>query len=478
MQQAHAQRPQRQWYTTSVETVRALGVAVLLLVLGVVGFFGYRRWEVYHLQREAAGAIEESRGLIQRLQHGQAATGFEEEYRAAWASLQEARAGYDRAAWADALDDAKRSRTLLLSILDALKHSGRGGEAQFIAVQGGVEVRRGERGTWDEARARMVLDSGDYVKTAENGSAEVMFLDGTLYTVRPNTLLLITRLPTAEGAPGEQAIEMEYGWVNLNTTAQSGSRVTTPHAEARVAEQTEATVTYDQQSATGRFAAYSGSVEVATDKGQRQQLAGLEQVVQTEAGLSEKLPLPPAPELVQPANNAEVDLSTNDRLVLAWEPVATASRYALQVSRNRLFVDNVIDVDNRTRTRATLGVRGEGDFEWRVAALTKDGVRGPWSDPGRFRIAAVRGAGGLDKTPPEVELADVQSYGSIFIFSGRTEPGSSVAVAGEQVAVKADGSFTKTVQLEQEGWNIVEVKVRDAAGNETVRRQRVFVDSL
>ena len=60
----------------------------------------------------------------------------------------------------------------------------------------------------------------------------------------------------------------------------------------------------------------------------------------------------------------------------------------------------------------------------------------------------------------------------------RTEPGADVEVNGESVAVAADGSFTKTVQLGREGWSFVEIRARDASGNETLRRQRVFVESL
>lgn len=472
------QKPQRQWYTASVETIRALAALFALLVVGTLGFFGYRIWETRSLEREAAATIDQARGLIQRLEQGQGASGFDQEYHAAWTSLQEARTHYAQKDWGASLDAAKRSRALLLSIVDALRHAGRSGEAQFIAVQGGVEVRRGERGDWEEARARTVLDSGDYVKTSENGSAEVMFLDGTLYTVRPNTLLLITRSQTAEGTPGEQAIEMEYGWVNLNTS-QNGSKVTTPHAEARVEQQSEATVTYDQRSATGRFAAYAGNVSVKTEDGDTRKVGELEQVSLAQGKLSEPTPLPPAPALVEPQENVELPLEQTERLVLSWEPVANAARYALQVSRNRLFVDNVIDVENREKTRATLGVRGEGSFEWRVAALTREGLRGPWSAAHHFRVASVKTSGAVeDKTPPALELDNVQSYGSIFIISGRTEPGATVDVAGDPVAVKADGSFTKTVQLDQDGWSFVEVRTRDAAGNETMRRQRVFVDTL
>ena len=99
--------------------------------------------------------------------------------------------------FAAAVGEARRSRALLLAILDSAAARASTGEAQFIAVQGNVEVRHGERGEWEEARTRVVLQSGDYVKTSANGSAEIVFLDGTLYTVRPNTLFLVTRQPSS-----------------------------------------------------------------------------------------------------------------------------------------------------------------------------------------------------------------------------------------------------------------------------------------
>jgi hypothetical protein len=114
-----------------------------------------------------------------------------------------------------------------------------------------------------------------------------------------------------------------------------------------------------------------------------------------------------------------------------------------------------------------------------VAAVGREGVQGPWSAPRRLRVASLRGAGSDgDRTPPVLDLDDVKSYGAIFIFAGHTEPGSTVEVNGEAVAVAADGTFTKTIQLAAEGWSFVELKARDASGNETVRRKRVFVESL
>ncbi len=475
--------PRRDWYHVSVDTLRGWLYLLLVVVLAVAGYFGFRQWSQMEVQRDALGSIDEARVLAQRLQREPGLDAYREEYGRGWDALQEARAAYERSDYRPARDSGRRSRDILQSVLDALSNKGTAGEAQFVSVQGGVEYRRGESGDWEEARSRLLLRSGDFVKTSSTGSAEIMFLNGTLYTVRPNTLFVVTRTRTASGAPGEQAIRMEYGWVNLNTAERPG-KITTPTAEARVKEESEATVTYDGASGSGRFAAYRGGVEVETRGGQKREIAANQQVVQTGAVLSEAHPMPVSPTPLEPADGASVTVERDKQVVLAWQPVAGATRYALQVSTNRLFVDNVIDVDNRTKTRATLGLRGDGTFLWRVAALGKEGLQGAWSTPRELRVVSLAQPGDApvvvpgDHQPPALELDNVKSYGSLFIITGRTRAGSTVLINGEAVAVAADGSFTKTVQINKEGWSFVEVRARDAEGNETVRRHRVFVESL
>lgn len=468
----------KDWYTVSVDTLKGWGIFLSLLALAGVGYLAWRHWERRALEREARAVLEDASRLVAQVQEAQGAGTFEVEYGEAWRSLETGRAELAAGRFPESLAAGRRSRALSQSILDALRDRRLSGEAQFIAAQGGVEYRRGDRGEWEEARARLVLHSGDYVKTSASGSAEIVFLDGTLYTVRPNTLFLVTRTRSASGEPGEQAIAMQYGWVNLNTS-QRGSRITTPRAEARVAQQSEAVVAYDEKSATGRFAAFRGALDVAAAGGLERRVGTLQQVVQTGDLLSEPKALPPAPQPVQPTEKFEVSIDATRTLSLAWEPVAGAPRYALQVARNRLFVDNVIDVDARAKTSASLGLRGPGSFLWRVAAVSREGLQGPWSAPRSFRVVAARNPGGEgDRIPPPLEIDEVQSYGSIFIVGGRTEPGAVVIVDAEQVAVAADGSFTKTVQLAKDGWSFVEIKARDVAGNETVRRRRVFVESF
>lgn len=471
-----ARSPRKEWYSVSVDTLRGLGLLVLVLAALGLGFLGYRVWERGALQREAVRVIEEVQGLIQRLQkEDRAAAGYKTELDAAWQSFQDAQGALRRNDFRTSLESARRSRNVLLSILDALQLPEEAVSPQFVTIQGEVLYRRGDGGDWKEARGRAPLRSGDFVRTSENGSAEIMFPDGTLYTVRPNTQFIVSTGRKGGGGE-EQSIEMEYGWIDLNT-AQGSSNVKTPGAVARVEQDSEAFVAVDKGSNDGRFGALSGGVQVAAKGGLTREVEPMQQIVQTGDLLSEPSPLPERPELLEPADNLDLDLERVRQVVLAWNAVPGAGRYALQISRNHLFVDNVIDVSNRTGTRVTVGVRGEGTFQWHVAAF-KDGLQGPWSRPRKFRVAAFRSGGGeKDTTPPDLDLEDVKSYGSIFIVGGRAEPGSRIEINGEQVKAEADGSFTKTVQLSKEGWSFIEIRARDTAGNEMVRRHRVFVEN-
>lgn len=233
----------------------------------------------------------------------------------------------------------------------------------------------------------MWLHAGDYVKTSGSGTAEGMMIDGTLFTVRANTVLLVSRTRSMLGLRSERTLALESGWVDMST-AQTASRIMTPEAEAMVEERSDAVVTYDERERRGSFSNYRGGLKVASRDGTTRDVGELQRVVQSESGLSEARPLPEAPILGRPEDNQEFLLTTTETVELAWTPVEGAASYALQVSQSRLFVNNVIDVENRTKTTATLGVGGAGSFLWRVAAIDNDGQRGPWSSMHRFRVAS------------------------------------------------------------------------------------------
>ncbi|MCP4200433.1 MAG: hypothetical protein GY769_00690 [bacterium] len=380
----------RYWYKISVDSVRAWTSFLLLLTILGGGFVGYRLLSNHLLDREVLLALEEADALAKRLQQERGITGYREKYQIAKAELSTARALYGQKELSEALGRAERSRSLLSSIVDSLRNRSPSGEAQFITTKGGVELRRGERGEWRPARGRMVVHGGDYIKTSGNGSAEVMMVDGTLFTVRPGTVVLVSRTRSSVFGESGRTIALESGWVNLST-ADATSRVTTPKAEAEVRQRSEAVVSYDEQKGEGKFAAFRGGVRVSSKEGGPVREVGeLQQVLQSKSGISRPRRVPDPPELISPDDNLELYLDSSRQLALSWQPVQGADRYALQVSGNRLFVDNLIDTEQRRKTRATLGLRGEGAFVWRVAAFDVEGERGPWSPVHRFRVLASR----------------------------------------------------------------------------------------
>jgi hypothetical protein len=473
---AKARRQRPDWYSISVDSLRAWTTFFFIIAALVGGFFGYRAWERGVLERETASAIAEARELLEKLGAHQGMAEYRSEYSAAQDDYKKAVEHQRRGETQPALDRANASRNLLSWVMEQLNQDGPKGEAVFILVQGEVQFRRGETGDWKPARMRVALVNGDYVRTGPSSSAQIMSPSGTLYTVQPDSLVIISRGRLA-GNGAEQSIAMEYGWVDLSTK-RTASNVTTPTAEATVRRESEASVSYDANSRISRFVSYRGRISVSDGDGSERDVGPQEEVVKVGEDLGSTRRLPDRPALVSPADKQQVSFGAVQRLELKWEPVAGAAGYALQVSRNRLFGDNVIDVTNRRRNSATLGLQGEGTFEWRVAAVGRDGVKGPWSTARQFRVASFGNGGEGDSTPPELKLEEVSSHGSIFIVAGSTEPGAEVTINGEPVPVNADGSFTKTVQLNSEGWSFVDILARDTWGNEAKLSRRVFVESF
>lgn len=477
MAPAKRQNLRRDWYIISVDSVRALGIVLVSLAGFALAFFVFRELEQAMRRRDINALIAEAKSLAVRLNSSESASAYARDIAQAEKATAEAERLLTDERFASARTEANRARNVLAWIVETLESGGASGEATVIHAAGEVEYRRGESGDWRSAGNRTVLALGDYVRTAGSGSAQIMYADGSYVSVRPSTMFRIQRAASSESGRHEPSIRMEYGWVNL-TTRQNESNVTTPESEAWVEQHSEAAVAYDRGTSTARYVNYSGGVRLAAKDGSESRVEPAAQVVHEQAGSFTSGGLPPRPQLLEPADNVQLDRERNPRLILAWQPIPASSRYALQVSRGASFTENVIDASNRTKTTATLGLRGEGAFEWRVAAIGRDGVQGPWSAPRRFRVGASAGSGVEDKTPPLLTLRDLRSYGAIFIVGGSTEPGSEVEINGEPVAVAADGSFNKTLQLTQEGWRVLTVRARDSWGNVTERPLRVFVEGL
>jgi len=464
------------WFVIPIERIRQAAVLAVIIAVGAgAGYFLYTRTRkspeekarseiasaVKMLGRASSSptsarpgsAIAQARDLLRTAQESFQKKNFDESFRLAVESESYSR----RAVSASGTEES--------------------GDASFIFVEGDVSVQTAGRSTFEPARQREALYDGDFIKTGRTGSAEIMFSDGTLYTVRPGSLFEVRRATSAD-VSGSQ-VKVVSGAINVYTSG-STSTVATDTATASIDKRSRVAVDVEAGEKTqvttfrGRTTVSSGrDTVVLTDR---------EKVVATGRGraISAKEVVPDSPLLLLPADNRIYDLKTGDLIELKWSPVGNAARYRMQISRSRLFVPDSteVDLDDRIETAARVKVSREGSYYWRVAALNADGNASDWSLVRRFKMlteAPRLVAGGQ---PPRLTVSSPQQMGNLFLIYGKTDPGAIVTVNAEPADVEPDGSFKKTITIERDGYSTLVIKAVDAAGNETVKPMRVFVESL
>ena len=474
MAQRRAQ--QRHWYSISVSSLRK-GLTMIVTVLALVGAaLGYQQWELRTRRDRAEQTIDAATEMARELETRDDYDQLRLEHHFAWQDLDVARTELKAENYKKALSRAHSAKSDFEELLDPEGESS-ARKSRFLSVEGGVEYRRGESGPWVKARTNDSLNAGDWIKTSDNGTAEFRFPDGTTYVLRHNTLVhLGSDIDSPLG--GDAMANLESGWVDVNM-AEGGNKIKTPKSEAVLERDTEATIIYDPNRAKGEFTNFTGTTMVTSTSGQQKQLKPLEQVEQQGDRLSEPRPVLPSPRLATPAHNQEIDFDTQREIRLAWDGVDGAQRYALNVARSQVFAKNIIEDERRRRAWARVGVRGEGIFYWRVAALDRQGARGKWSETRSFRIASLKGVADVgDKIPPDLTIEEVQPYGSLVLVNGRTEPGASVTINDEPVSVQLNGSFSKTIQMSEAGFAFVTIVATDAWDNSNKETRRVFIDAL
>ncbi|HVS14993.1 MAG TPA: hypothetical protein VMV46_13785 [Thermoanaerobaculia bacterium] len=461
-----------EWYGVSVDSARLLGGVLLTVVALAAGYFGFQRWNAVQLERQAYEWVSRPEALLQQLRGETGDLANRAELDRVGEQLEQARDALDRRAFRSAISLGQAS----YDRLEALRDRRRLGSsiAWFLSVQGDVQYRRGESGDFLRAYARTELHEGDYVRSAGSSSAEIHFrAEETVFTLRPSSLIKLTR-DLASG--GSTLGYMEYGWVAVDTS-RTPSGVETPYTTLQAGEHSLVSIAVPEGSTRSTVRVSEGTARVRNLRtGESRELGERQEVSQSEDRFGVTVALPPPPDLLGPGDDFAINIDSTDRVKLTWSPVAGAVRYALQVSRSRLFGQNVVDAGDRVGTSATLGLREEGRYLWRVAAYGRGGGLGPWSEIRKFRVVSYRNlALEEDTEPPPIEI-EVLLTGNIALITGSTEPGARIEINGEAAAVAADGSFTATRTLFGRGRVPIEFVAVDRAGNRTTERRFVYLD--
>ncbi len=467
------------WYLISIDRLKQIGLVVLLLLLGGGAWWFYAKNKGTP-KYTAEVAISDARQALNSLAASSQLNAHRAEFDRASKKLDDAGAHLTAGRFAEAQGAAVESQTISRTALSG--GDARENDAQFLTVEGDVQFQK-STGDWKRADARTPLFSGDWVKTGDDSSAELIFSNGSLYTIGPNALLEIYATVSGSSSKKTGAVQMKVGSVEV-ATSDDASTVRTPGSQVVVESESTTQVGVDKASNATSVISMKGSatVQPTAPGSEAVRLASGEKVSATQEGaLSpvKKLTLPPA--LQTPSDNAVFQLAPGAQVEFAWQMQSgTAAAYQLQVSRSRLFTTLEINA-KRQKPAAKARVSSEGAFYWRVASVGPDGEVGPFSPFRRFRVSGSgRGPAAIpgDTTPPpKLQLKAPFSVGSEFyIIEGTTDPGSTVFINDEEVDVLSNGQFKKIVSFKRIGRNVVVVKAVSPSGVQTVQSQTVLVE--
>ncbi|MEP6800972.1 MAG: FecR domain-containing protein, partial [Acidobacteriota bacterium] len=465
------------WFVIPIDRLRQWGIFTLVLVAaGLLGYFVYVRSR-RSPEDKARTEITNASALLTRASAASpASTRPGSNVASARDYLKGAEESFSHKSWDDAFRLAVESQSYARRAIGGLA-TDETGDASFIFVEGEVALQTAGHSSFEAARQRQALFDGDFIKTGRTGSAEIMFSDGTLYTIRPGSLFEVRR-PASADAGGSQ-VKMISGAINVYTSSSS-STVATDAATAAIERESRVTVDVAAGEKTS-VTTFRGKTTVSTGK-ETTVLTERENVTATvgNGAISAKVLVPESPQLVLPADNRIYDLKTGDQIELKWSPVSKAVRYRIQISRSRLFVPDAteVDLDDRVDTVARVKVSREGSYFWRVAAINPDSHPSDWSLVRRFKMLTEPPRMGGLAQPPHLAISPPQQMGNLFLIFGKTSPGAIVTVNAEPADVESDGSFKKTITIDREGYATLVIKAVDASGNETVKPVKVFVESL
>jgi hypothetical protein len=471
------------WATVSYRSIMR-GVVYLVLLVSLGGLFFYLKASLRTTPEEMA--LQEI-GLAERLQKEAQAVastkpGSQRTVGSASQLLSEARASYDRKDYALARATAQQSQALAQKILEGSPDESF--TAKIYKFEGDVKIKRARQFVWDTVNGNPALRVGDQIKTASNGSAQIVYFDGTITTIKPGSLLEIRELfedPTTKVRKIRE--KLNFGGVSATTVEANvpGSfhEVATDSATARAVSKARFEVAYDAATQSARTEVQSGTAEVQS-AGRTTTLQPLERIEVTRDRIVSRTTVLPSPTLLEPVGQRvfRVEDASVASTALRWARVDGSVRYRLQIARSGLFGELLLDKSDIRSSKVQIPGLPEGSYYWRVSTFDAKSVESAFSETRKFIVSSAMSRRATDREPPPLAVQDFLPSGHLVIISGRTEPGSLLTVDGQSIDVYDDGAFTAVVRMKREGRNEVEIVAQDTAGNETRLKRVVFVESF
>ena len=349
-------------------------------------------------------------------------------------------------------------------------------QAHFTALDGTVRVKKGNGNSWVAADYNIPLEKGDIVQTGSEGMAKVVFNDGTSYTVKQDSLIVIEENSANDQQQTNVTVAVSTGTVDLSTATYSQgstSEVRVAGARARLAPESTAQVHNDPKGDQHEILMKKGTGEV-TRNGETVKLANWEKVsFQGQQSHLEKSKEIGPPTLIAPANMAPLfsaGEATKD-VEFTWTKMANAVGYRLQISRNPYFSSTLVDKKVNTAAVTVTGL-GEGAYYWMVQSYDTGGKESVESEKNRFTIISK----GKQTEAIDLELDPFIQHGHVIEVTGKTQTGARVMVNGSEVPMlSTDGSFHYFTPPLPQGESVITVTAQTAQGGVNTQQKKVII---
>lgn len=348
--------------------------------------------------------------------------------------------------------------------------------ARFVSLEGGVRVVRADTREVLQARSDTRLLPGDVVQTQEDGRARITLADGSTLLVKPNSVVTVAENRAAdEGRQPKVRVAVESGQINVRTENQpagASNIVGTRLTESRLTSQTDASF-HVREDKSEAIRVATGTVETSTRGGDATTLTNGEYVaVNPQGGIAqrERLLAPPAPASPRNLERISARRGGATAVALRWQKPSTGApaHYRVEVATSPFFVPagKLIERDRLQASELTVDDLREGNYFWRVLAVSSSGQASDWSEPQKFSVVAEGGTG------EQVSFSQMRiEYvaGQIYVVRGRTQPGVTVSYAGRETLAARDGSFQLQVNAPP-GARDIQIEAADPQGNRATFR--------
>ena len=349
-------------------------------------------------------------------------------------------------------------------------------QAHFTALDGTVRVKKGDGNSWVVADYNIPLEKGDVVQTGSEGMAKVVFNDGTSYTVKQDSLIVIEENSANDQQQTNIAVAVSTGTVDLSTATYSQgskSQVIVAGATASLSPESAAQVHNDPKSEQHEILIKKGAGEV-TRNGETVKLANWEKV----SFQGQKSPMEKAKEIgpptpIAPANMAPLFAAGQSMkdVEFSWTAMANAVGYRLRISRNPYFSSTL--VDKKVNTAAvTVTNLGQGAYYWMVQSYDAAGKESVESEKNRFTIISKS----KETEAIDLELDPFVQHGHVIEVTGKTQVGARVMVNGSEVPmVTPEGEFHYFTPPLPTGEAVITVTAQTAQGGVNTQQKKIVI---